>query len=82
VAHVVAACSDCRHFTGGVHEFDVAADTVGRLIAELDRQYPGLGDHIARKVAIAIDGEIHQDAHFARLAPDSEVYLIPRIGGG
>jgi molybdopterin converting factor small subunit len=82
VAHVVAACSDCRQFTGGVHEFEVEADTVGRLVAELDRRYPGLGDHITRKVAIAIDGEIHQDAHATRLEPGSEVYLIPRIGGG
>jgi hypothetical protein len=32
--------------------------------------------------AIAIDGEIHQDALFAPLGPASEVYLIPRIGGG
>jgi molybdopterin converting factor small subunit len=78
----VAACPDCRQFTDGVHEFEVKADTVGRLIAELDRRYPGLGDHITRKVAIAIDGEIHQDAHAARLDPESEVYLIPRIGGG
>lgn len=82
MAHVVAACSDCRQFTGGVHEFDVDADTVGRLIAELDRRYPGLGEHIERRVAVAIDGEIHQDAHSERLEADSEVYLIPRIGGG
>ena len=82
MAHVVAACSDCRQFTGGAHEFEVAADTVGRLIAELDRRYPGLGQHIERRIAIAIDGEIHQDAHFTPLSPHSEVYLIPRIGGG
>lgn len=82
MAHVVAACSDCRSFTNGVHEFDVDADTVARLIVELDRRYPGLGAYITSKVAIAIDGEIHQDAHFVRLAPESEVYLIPRIGGG
>lgn len=80
--HVVAADSTCRQFTGGLSAFDVEATTVGRLIAELDRRYPGLGEHIERRMAVAIDGEIHQDAHAAPLTADSEVYLIPKIGGG
>ena len=32
-------------------------------------------------MAVAIDGEIFQDAHLAPLKPESEVYLIPKIGG-
>ena len=80
--HVVTACATCRQFTGGLSAFDVEADSVRRLIAELEARYPGLGDHIERRMAIAIDGEIFQDAHSAPLKPTSEVYLIPRIGGG
>ena len=80
--HVVAADASLHPFTDGLREFDVEADTVRRLIAALDRRFPGLGDHIDRRMAIAIDGEIHQDAGSAPLRPDSEVYLIPRIGGG
>jgi len=80
--HVVAACSSCRAFTGGLAEFDVEADTVRRMIQALDRRYPGLGEHIDRRMAIAIDGEIFQDADGAPLTAASEVYLIPRIGGG
>ncbi|MGH7748728.1 MAG: MoaD/ThiS family protein [Candidatus Dormibacteria bacterium] len=79
---VVVACSSCRAFTGGATEFEVAATTVGRMIAELEARHPGLGEHIRRKMAVAIDGEIHQDAEDAVLSPASEVYLIPRIGGG
>jgi molybdopterin converting factor small subunit len=79
---VVTACADCRRFTGGETAFEVEATSVRRMIAELDARYPGLGDHIERRMAIAIDGEIFQDAHAAPLRPDSEVYLIPRIGGG
>jgi molybdopterin converting factor small subunit len=82
MVHVVAVCSSCRAFTGDVTAFDVEADTVRRAIVELDRRYPGFGDHIERRMAIAIDGEIHQDALFVPLTPASEVYLIPRIGGG
>lgn len=68
--------------TGGAGEIEVSAATVRALIAELDARYPGLGALIDRRLALAIDGEIHQDAWFAPLAPDSEVHLIPRIGGG
>ena len=82
MARVVAACSSCRAFTGDVTEFDVEGQTVRQVIAALDCRYPGFGEHIEKKMAIAIDGEIHQDALFTSLAPDSEVYLIPRIGGG
>lgn len=79
---IVAACSSCRALTGGVGEFDVEAATVREMIRELDRRYPGLGDHIERRMAVSIDGVIHQDALFAPLSPGSEVYLIPKIGGG
>jgi hypothetical protein len=33
-------------------------------------------------MALAIDGEIHHDAFTEPLRPDSEVCLIPKIGGG
>jgi molybdopterin converting factor small subunit len=81
MAHVVAP-SDCRQFTGGLSEFDIEADTVRRLVAELDRLYPGLGSWLDRRMAVAIDGEIHQDAWTSPIGPKSEVYFIPKIGGG
>ncbi len=80
--HVVATCSSVRAFTGGVSAFDVEADTVRRMIAALDARYPGLGAHIRQKLAIAVDGDIHQDAGDVPLTETSEVVLIPRIGGG
>jgi molybdopterin converting factor small subunit len=79
---VVAIGSAARAFTLGEAEIDVEASTVGEMIARLDARFPGFGDHIERRMAIAIDGEIHQDALAARLQPSSEVYLFPRIGGG
>jgi molybdopterin converting factor small subunit len=82
MVRVSLACSDCRDLAGGASEVDVNADTVRGMIAELDRRHPGLGAHVERRTAIAIDGEIHQDALFERLAPGAEVCLIPRIGGG
>jgi len=80
--HVVIAGTSARRFTGGQTEFDVEANTVRRLIAELERRFPGLGHQIDEGMAVAIDGEIFQDAYQAQLNPDSEVVLIPKIGGG
>jgi molybdopterin synthase sulfur carrier subunit len=80
--HVVIAGMAARRFTGGQSEFEVEANTVRRLIAELERRFPGLGHQIDEGMAVAIDGEIFQDAYQAQLNPDSEVVLIPTIGGG
>ena len=80
--HVVIAGMAARRFTGGQSEFDVEANTVRRLISELERRFPGLGHQIDEGMAVAIDGEIFQDAYQAQLSPDSEVVLIPKIGGG
>ena len=79
---VVVAGGDCARFTGGTTVFDVEASTVRRLIAELDARYPGFGEYIDRRMAISVDGEIHQDAGQVPLTPRSEIYLFPRIGGG
>ncbi len=72
----------CRPYLGGVTELEVEADTVRRLILELDRRFPGLGKQVEESMAIAIDGEIYQDAYQARFGPDSEICIIPKIGGG
>lgn len=79
---IIIAGIGARRFTGGASEVEVEADTVRRMITELDRRFPGLGKQIDEGMAVAIDGEIYQDAYQARLKPDSEVVLIPKIGGG
>ncbi len=80
--HVVAIGGDLGQFTGGREAFDVRATTVAGMIRELDQRYPGLGDYVQRRMAIAIDGEIYQDAEAAVFVQDAEVCLIPKIGGG
>jgi molybdopterin converting factor small subunit len=72
-----------RDFTGGRGAFDVEADTVRRLISELERLYPGLGAHVEENMAVAIDGAIHQDGVGGHpIGANSEVVLIPKIAGG
>ena len=79
---VVISGSSCRPFTGGLEEIEVAADTFGRLVRELDARFPGLGQHVEEFMAVAIDGVIFQDAHAERLPENAEIVLIPKIGAG
>jgi len=80
--HVLAMGGDVARFTGGASEFEVAATSIGAMIRELDERWPGLGEYVERRMAVAIDGEIFQDANGAVFQPGSEVCLIPKIGGG
>ena len=71
-----------KKFTHGESVLEVEANTFRRLVLELDRRFPGLGHQVEEGMAIAIDGEIYQDAYAARFTQESEVWLIPKIAGG
>ncbi len=79
---VLSSGSGALHLTGGVTEFEVEATTFRRLVLELEQRFPGLGKQVEEGMAVAIDGEIFQDAYSAQLRPGSEIVLIPKIGGG
>jgi molybdopterin converting factor small subunit len=79
---VLASGGSCLQFTGGKTVFDVEATTFRQLVRELDKKYPGLGTQVEEGMAVAVDGEIFQDAYQAELKPGSEIVLIPKIGGG
>jgi molybdopterin synthase sulfur carrier subunit len=79
---VLISGSSCQRFTNGRTELEVAATTFRRLVLELEERFPGLGKQVEEGMAVAIDGEIYQDAYSARFGPDSEVVLIPKIAGG
>lgn len=82
MVHVLAVSGDVLALTAGESRFEVEAATVRRLVLALDERFPGLAAVIEKRIAIAIDGEIHRNAWGAPLRPDSEVVLIDRIGGG
>lgn len=76
------ASSFCDPFTGGLIEFEVEAETVRGMIRELDRRFPGFGNFLEKRAAVAINGKIYQKAWTQAIGPESEIYLVPRIGGG
>ncbi len=82
MARVQTISTRVRDFTGGLAEFEVEAQTVRALIRELETRWPGLGAFVEDGMAIAIDGEIFQDAFAEPIAAGSEIVLIPKISGG
>lgn len=79
---VVLVGESCRRLAGGLKEIDVEADTIRRLLLELERRFPGLGRQVEEGMAIAIDGTIYQDTYSVALRPESEIHVIPKIAGG
>ena len=41
-----------------------------------------MGPHIARGIAVSINGKIFRDSWGEKLPPGAEIYLLPRIQGG
>jgi molybdopterin synthase sulfur carrier subunit len=82
MARVVSISSRFKDLTGGLDGLDVDARSVRELVRMLEARFPGLGELVEAEMALAIDGEIHQDALMEPLGPASEVVLIPRISGG
>lgn len=81
MAHVTLT-GDLRQFTGGVAEMEVDAASVRQLFARLARDFPALAPHLERGPAVAIDGQIYQDALLQEIAAASEVHILPPIAGG
>jgi sulfur-carrier protein len=71
-----------RQFTGGITALDVEAGSVRQLFARLGERFPALLPHLETGSAVAIDGQIYQDALFQEIGPDSEVHILPQIAGG
>ncbi len=67
--------------TGGQREAEVIAENYRELVEKLEAQWPGIGVRLS-KSAVAIDGQIYQDAFLEPIEPDSEIYFMPRIEGG
>jgi hypothetical protein len=68
-------------FTGGEREWHTQAENYRDLLIELEQRWPPLIDALT-KTAVAIDGNIYQDAFLEPISPTSEVFFMSRIEGG
>ena len=55
-ARIVLSSGFSRRYTGGVREFDIAAKTMRDVLKELDRRYPGLGEHLVEETTVGTFG--------------------------
>jgi|TARA_B100000745_G_scaffold215357_1_gene143097 hypothetical protein len=67
--------------TEGVRETEVDCDSYRSLVRELEKRWPGI-EAVLAKTAVAIDGQIYQDAWLETIGPSSEVFFMHRIEGG
>jgi hypothetical protein len=47
----------------------------------LANRFPGIGDQL-ELMAVAIDGEIYNDADYQHVGEATEIYFVPRTTGG
>jgi len=78
----VVLVGNLAQLTGGVADFQLSATSVKQLFQQLIELHPALGRALDDGIAVAIDGQIFQDALFEPIGPDSEVFLLPQIAGG
>ena len=78
----VTLTGNLRQLTGGVAELEVEAASVRQLFDRLRAEFPALGPQLEQGVAVAIDGQIYQDALFQEIGAGSEVHILPQIAGG
>ena len=74
--------SDMQSGTGGIDVVTIDASRVHELIGELVARFPNLRPEMFERLAVAIDGEIYNDAEYLPLKSDCEVHFVPRIAGG
>ena len=67
--------------TGGEREIEVAVANYRDLLVVLEARWPGVREPL-NKAAVAIDGQIYQDAFLEPIGADSEVFFMSRIEGG
>ena len=77
-----------RKLTGGKDRATATGATLGDIINDLERQFPGFRDRVVEKgdlagsVAVSINGEVITGGLSEPVPPESEIHFVPAIAGG
>jgi len=71
-----------RPAADGASVIRLEAETIRELFRKLEERHPGMAPHIARGIAVSINGKIYRDSWSEKIPADAEIYLLPRIQGG
>jgi hypothetical protein len=78
---IVHFSSDLLPYTGGLETLAIDASRIHELKRFLANRFPGIGDQL-ELMAVAIDGEIYNDADYQHVGEATEIYFVPRTTGG
>ena len=67
--------------TAGQREIEISAANYRELLEALEERFTGLREQL-EAMAVAIDGQIYQDAFLEPLQVNSEVFFMQRIESG
>ncbi len=62
-------------------ELEVDAPNVKQLIAKLEAKFPGIGP-LLESSAVAINGEVVNDAAYEPVPAGAEIYFVVKAAGG
>lgn len=79
---VVLTSGTAQQFTDGQTAVHVTANNVRQMVQALEAGFPGLGTAIQQTMSVAIDGVILPDPFLEAVNEDSEIFILPKIGGG
>jgi molybdopterin synthase sulfur carrier subunit len=76
------------NLTGGARTAEVPGATLGEIVAALDRLFPGFearvhqGGQMSPTLAFTVDGRIALQGLATPVGPQSQVHILPAMGGG
>ena len=85
---LVVVPSQLQSYTQGRHEVDASGSTLGELLNDLDRQFPGFRFRVideqdrVRRHIILFAGSDRQDDLSAPLAANARIQIVGALSGG
>ena len=71
-----------RRFTDGVAEVEAEGATVAAVIADLDKRFPGIGEHLGEGTAVVINGVLVAHAEYEPVPDGAELHFVHQPSGG
>ena len=77
-----------RKLTGGKDRTEAQGRTLGEIVNDLERQFPGFRERVIEdgdlsgSIAVSIDGEIITGGLSESVPLNCELHFVPAIGGG
>ena len=78
----VVFMGEVRQYTGDDDFLEIDAPNVMQLFKKLGEHYPRLAPVLETGFAVAIDGQVMEDALLQRIDDANEIVLVPKMEGG